>query len=286
MRIDSVSANITAGIVLYNPDITRLRQNIEAIVSQVQDLVIVDNGSGNICEIDALVKIYPNVTLILSEKNLGIAYAQNRICQFAEEKGYDWAITLDQDSISPIGLVDEYEKLINDPSVGMVSPRIIDRNFGEIYIKENVSEVEEINECIASASAIRISAWKEVGGFYEPLFIDKVDFDICQSLREAGYIILRTNRVKLLHEVGHSCIVHYAGKDWQLLNHSPLRYYYIIRNAFIVGRRHGGLARYILRDMRVFYQVTRFEDNKLEKAKKMLLGFIHGLIGKEGKYGK
>lgn len=275
-----------AGIVLFNPDLNRLLQNVSAILPQVKQLLLVDNGSDNYLKILDLFKNDSKINTIHFDCNLGIAAAQNRICQFAKENGYEWAITLDQDSISPIGLVEEYEKLIIDPSVGMVSPRIIDKNFGEIYIKENVSEVEEIKECIASASAIRISAWKEVGGFYEPLFIDKVDFDICQSLREAGYIILRTNRVKLLHEVGHSSIVHYAGKDWQLLNHSPLRYYYIIRNAFIVGRRHGGLARYILRDVRVFYQVTRFEDNKLEKAKKMLLGFIHGLIGKEGKYGK
>ena len=275
-----------AGIVLFNPDLNRLLQNVSAILPQVKQLLLVDNGSDNYLKILDLFKNVSKINTIHFDCNLGIAAAQNRICQFAKENGYEWAITLDQDSVCPDNLVLEYSKLLNMANVGIISPIIVDRNFGVIYESETEEEIDEIEECIASASAIRISAWEEVNGFYDPLFIDNVDFDICQSLRKCGYKIIRTNRVFLLHEVGHSRIVHYAGKDWILLNHSPLRYYYIIRNAFILGRRHGGLARFILRDMRIFYQVMRYEDNKCEKAKKMMLGFIHGIIGKEGKYGK
>jgi rhamnosyltransferase len=217
---------------------------------------------------------------------MGIAVAQNKICQYAKEHGYKWAITLDQDSVCPTNLVKEYEKIYHDSKIGMICPKVIDRNFGEITYGIDHTGVEEVEQCIASASAIRISAWQVVGGFYEPLFIDSVDFDICWSLREHGYKILRTNDVKLLHEVGHSRVVHFAGKTRQIYNHSPLRYYYMIRNAFITGRRHHRLLRNLRASVRLIYQINRYESNRYEKNKMLIVGFFHGLIGKTGKYGK
>ena len=36
---------MTVGIVLYNPDIPRLRENISAIKPQVDKVVLIENGS-------------------------------------------------------------------------------------------------------------------------------------------------------------------------------------------------------------------------------------------------
>lgn len=278
-----------AGIVLYNPDISRLQQNIDAILPQVDKLVLIDNGSENIDKVQMLLgQCYENnkTQLLLLGENLGIAVAQNRICQYAKQNGYKWAITLDQDSVSPNNLVEEYKKIISDPYVGMICPKITDRNFGEIYDGLVHEDIEEVPQCIASASAIRISVWEEVGGFYEPLFIDSVDFDICWSIREHGYKIIRNNKVVLLHEVGYSRVVHFAGKTRQIYNHSPLRYYYMMRNGFIVGRRHHRLLRSLRASVRLVYQINRYESNRYEKNKMLFIGFFHGFIGKTGKYGK
>ena len=38
-----------AGIVLYNPDLGRLKENIESICKQVDKVILIDNGSDNIC---------------------------------------------------------------------------------------------------------------------------------------------------------------------------------------------------------------------------------------------
>ena len=43
---------ILAGIVLFNPDIERLKQNAAAILPQVDCLLAVDNGSTNLEEIE------------------------------------------------------------------------------------------------------------------------------------------------------------------------------------------------------------------------------------------
>lgn len=275
-----------AGIILYNPEIDRLKQNVEAILPQVKKLLLVDNGSRNIDNVRSLYEQIDRIVIVELGENMGIATAQNKICQYAKDNGYEWAITLDQDSVSPPNLVSEYQKLTNRENVGMICPKVIDRNFGEITYGIDHKGIEEVPQCIASASAIRISAWEKVGGFYEPLFIDGVDFDMCWSLIEQGYKILRTNDVELLHEVGHSCVRHFAGKDRMILNHSPLRYYYIIRNRFITGRRHNRLLRNLRECVRILYQVNRYETNRWEKNKMIYIGFLHGFIGKTGKYGK
>lgn len=280
---------ITAGIVLYNPDIPRLQQNIDAILPQVEKLILVDNGSKNIDKVQILLGQFyetKKIQLLLLGDNLGIAKAQNEICRWAQNNGDEWAITLDQDSVCPTNLVKEYEKLIHDSEIGMICPKVIDRNFGEITYGIEHKGIEEVPQCIASASAIRISAWEEVGGFYEPLFIDDVDFDICWSLREHGYKILRNNNVELLHEVGHGHIEHFAGKDRLILNHTPLRYYYKMRNSFIVGRRHHRLYKNLRASLRLVYQINRYEKNRFAKNKMLFIGFWHGIICKTGKYGK
>lgn len=275
---------ITAGIVTYNPDMGRLRENIDAIYNQVPTLVIVDNGSSNLHEISNLLSAYTNSHIESLGENKGIAAAQNVMCRWAKDSGYEWIITLDQDSVSPEGLVKEYERVINTyDNIGMICPKVLDRNFGEINYGIEHTGIEEVPQCIASASAINIAAWDAVGGFYEPLFIDAVDFDICWTLREKGYKILRTNNVTLLHEVGHSHKVKFAGKERLILNHSPLRYYYIIRNSFITGRRHKRLLRNLRACVRVVYQVNKYETNRRAKNKMLLLGFWDGVLGRSGK---
>ena len=276
---------ITAGIVTFNPDIGRLKENIDAIYDQVPTLVIVDNGSDNLQEISDLLKSYTNTYIEPLGENKGIAAAQNVMCRWAKENEYEWIITLDQDSVSPEGLVLEYERVIKSyDNIGIICPRVLDRNFGEINYGIEHNGIEEVPQCIASASAVNLAAWKAVGEFYEPLFIDAVDFDICWTLLENGYKILRTNNVNLLHEVGHSRKVYFAGKERLILNHSPLRYYYIIRNSFITGRRHKRLLRNLRACVRMVYQVNKYETNRHAKNKMLWLGFWDGLLGKCGKF--
>ena len=45
---------IIAGIVLYNPDISRLKENISAIRPQVDKVVLIENGSSDLTYLDSL----------------------------------------------------------------------------------------------------------------------------------------------------------------------------------------------------------------------------------------
>lgn len=90
-------SKIYAGIVSYNPELKRLKENISVIQNQISAVVVFDNGSDNIDEIRNLISELTNVEFIRSEKNLGIAGALNRLMQWGNDKGYDWMLSLDQD---------------------------------------------------------------------------------------------------------------------------------------------------------------------------------------------
>lgn len=276
---------LISSIITYNPDLQRLKQNVAAIDPQVDEIVVVDNGSKNVADVIGSLSGYNNIHFIKNKDNMGIATALNEAAQYAKDQGYEWIITLDQDSVAPSNLVKTYLPYTNDKCIGMLCCKIIDRNFGELDInKRHNHGCEEVPMCITSASMMNIKAWDEVGGFPEDFFIDSVDFDICLSMRKHGYKIVRTNDTALLHEVGHSEIRNFLGKQRQIYHHSPLRYYYMVRNGIYLGKRHHFTLRAIYRSIRLFILVELFEENKWNKTKMMLKGFYHAAINRYGKY--
>ena len=68
-----LTSKIYAGIVTFNPEIIRLKQNIDAISPQLKEVVLFDNGSKNIKQIKKLIEEYNNVFLIEGRTNKGIA---------------------------------------------------------------------------------------------------------------------------------------------------------------------------------------------------------------------
>lgn len=278
-------SRFAVGIVLFNPEIERLKTNIIAIYSQVDRLYLFDNGSNDIENLEYFLRDFLDVKLIQSNENVGVAKALNILVMKAIEDGYEWIVTLDQDSVAPSNLISEYQKYVGIEEIGMLCCKIIDRNFGErAFNKKHDKGTEFVSLCITSASAVNVNAWKRVGGFCEKMFIDAVDFDICMSLREYGYKILKINDVKLLHEVGHSRKVQLLGKEELVFNHSPLRCYYMIRNNFLLGERHHQLLRQIGLAVKRIILINMYEENRWDKNKMMFQGIFHALIGKYGKY--
>ena len=60
---------VVAGIVLYNPNLDRLLQNISAIANQVDKIILYDNNSTKINFDQSILNNFNNVELILGEKN-------------------------------------------------------------------------------------------------------------------------------------------------------------------------------------------------------------------------
>lgn len=266
---------ILAGIVLYNPEMERLIQNVSAVKKQVNYIILVDNASENIEEIRQYVMSTGEIFLIENSNNLGIAYALNQIMKYSYDHFYDWVLTLDQDSVCQNNLITEYIQHVGTDKVAMFTPLIKDRNFdSELDIK---SDTDYVDKCITSASLCKVDAWKKVGGYDEWMFIDYVDFDFCAKLIIAGYKILRVNTTVLLHELGN-------GKRYKLLfkspivcNHNSVRKYYYTRNllyfAYNYGQYYNKKKLYIIL-LKSFISMIIYENDKLDKLKATFHGYL------------
>ena len=223
-----MSKKIAASIVLYNPEIVRLKENIVSVIEQVDQIVLVDNGSKNIKEIDSLEIVKNRCVLIKNRENKGLAQALNQAMEWAAANKYEWVLTLDQDSVVGEKLVQGLAKHINKEKIGIIAPKYLDRN------SKRLSDIETgwkfVLRCITSASLTKVSVWKEVGGFADNLFIDYVDYDFCARIIRNGYGIIMDSDATILHEIGHAKQIFWGNRSYVLYNHSPFRDYYIVRN--------------------------------------------------------
>ena len=130
----------------------------------------------------------PNkVSYIRNDKNEGIARALNQILGFAEERCYQYFLTLDQDSVCNPGLIDMYKSIVK-PDAAQVTCRIIDKDNEEIdAVPFEGNRFIIVDYCITSGCINNTDAIKQVGGYDERLFIDGVDLDLSLRLKKAGY---------------------------------------------------------------------------------------------------
>ena len=263
------------GIVTYNPDIKRLNQNISAIVSQVDTVLIFDNGSSNIADIKNLCQGLNTIKIIESECNVGISKALNKIMEVFDNSCFKWVLTLDQDSVSPSNLAKELSKYC-DEKVGAIGPVIQDLNKKEISsFTEN--GIIERGRIITSGCLTNVDAWRIVGKFDEEMFIDGVDFDFCDRLRKAGYKVLEVQNVFLIHEIGHIETHRFVFWKIDVKNHGPFRKYYIAKNIIYLDWKNKRPMFPFISILRVLKQVALvilYETDKLEKLKAMNKGVI------------
>lgn len=291
---------VGAVIVPYDPNLVRLRENLAAIAPQVSRLLVIDNGSVTAAAIADLISFYPNAEFLENEENEGVSGALGRGFEWAKDHGIEWLLTLDQDSVSSSGMVDDLFALIAD-NVAMVTPFIVDRNKMSVSEFEKLAprlpDSEEFHQAarkgaITSGALTNVSAVASVGGFDHRLFIDYVDYDLNARLLLSGFSILRANHTYLLHEVG------YAQPTWLIIprksisgkwhlerfysfGHSPQRCYYKARNRVIYSRRYGRSLRFgnegIVQIPQQMFLTFVFEDQKLAKLAAFFRGIVAGI---------
>jgi Predicted glycosyltransferases len=272
--------DILAGIVLYNPDLGRLRENLSHICKQVFKVVCVDNGSQNIEEIKDLLNEFENVEIVEYAQNKGIACALNEVVRYGEKEQSSWMLTLDQDSVCDDKLIEVYRNYIKEndcESVGCLTCNIKDRNFNATDI---LPENQDILYCITSGSLMNLNAMRKIGYFDEYMFIDKVDIDVCINLRMHGYRIVKLAYAGLLHEIGHARQINLGIRMWEIYNHSPFRRYYMCRNASYLLVKYRSVYTLSFFEKEIFQTILVFflENDKIAKLKAAVIGFVKGFL--------
>lgn len=270
---------ICSGIVTFNPNIELLFKVVDAVASQVIHIIIFDNNSDNIGEIDEVCKKF-SCKLLRSKENKGIAYALNRMCEYAYVNGYEWILTLDHDSIISENLISSFIPITKIDKVGIICPRVkyVDVDIKEKYNTEN--KYIEVPACMTSGSLMNLNAWNKTTHFDEWLFIDSVDNDICYKLKVLGFKVLRDNNTFMVHNLGRPIQKFFLIFSYPDYQYSPFRLYYIVRNRIYLTKKYWKYEgfKFILASTYIILTnilIYAFDNNR---RKMVLKGLIDGIF--------
>jgi len=262
------------GIVCYNPDLSRLKLNIDSLSEQADIIYIVDNGSSNIDNIEHLTKQNMKIIIFKNKENQGIAKALNQIIEYFYSIGEDWVLLMDQDSILQKDSIEKYNRYTGMDKVGVICPVIQDDN--DISQKPIQYNYDFVKESITSGSFVKIELCVKIGKFDEKMFIDLVDFDFSIRVLEAAMKIIKMNDVVLYHRLGELRVVKFFCKKIYITNHSPIRVYYKTRNYFYLSRKHAKYytKKFINKKISIMLlKVILFEKFKIKKIHSVIKGY-------------
>lgn len=278
---------VCAVVVSYNGG-TLINDTIHALVNQVAKICIVDNQSDEETK-KVLQGLEENgISVIYNDKNYGIAYALNQGVQFARSNGYQWLLTMDQDSIAKTDMVPELlgcaTALSDTAKIVSLSPICVDEICTLDYYKSKHVEFEDRHTVITSGNLVRLNVFDVVGEYDNDLFIDSVDFDFCLRLKKCGYKIIRCYNSILYHSLGET---KHIGRRI-ITEHSKLRKYYIARNHILITKKYMlDFPAYCLWKqlaiVKLFAQTVFFENNKLENMRYLIKGLVDGIMNIKGR---
>jgi len=281
---------LVVAIVAYRPDVSVLKEVVNAAAAQADGVVIIANdGAPWSCSLPQ------NVTLSKQDKNLGLGAAYNLAAEWARARHATHLLLLDQDSVPLHGMVSALLEAFNQPGrVAAAGPLWRDsrsgedgffvrrERFGTHKYKPAAGEVVAVDFLISSGSLISLEALAEVGPFDETLFIEHVDTDWTLRARAEGYQLFGVADARLNHAFGEATLTAPPlGRHRRLFLYPPERNYYLLRNSIVLWRRPYVPWRWVFRDfwrttaLMLFYALCI--PPRLTRIRSMFRGVCDGL---------
>ena len=262
---------IASVVILYHPKTEEVLDNIRSYSATVDKILVWRNSSEELCIPSDLRE---KVLLMGAGENEFMAKPLNAALDWCEQNGYDFLLTMDQDS--------KWENAAHfivratalaEADVALYAPYTI----GQYARPEQDYDAESV---ITSGSLVNVKIAKRLGGFREDYRIYWVDGEFCYWARKNGY------RIRVLHDCA---LIQQFGKQTRTLfgfttsNYSPYIYYLLIRNMFWMRREfpEGVSIKTVLYTL--FYNTRGIllgEKNKVRKIHSINKGIVHGLFSK------
>lgn len=279
-------------VVLYNPE-ENLIENINTYLPFLDVLYVMDNSTKQLDIIEEVKKI-EKIRYISLDGNKGIAKALKIATETALEEGYDFLLSMDQDSKFPTEDFHYIKDYIENNDMSKVGIVAINYNvYTEKVYKNNTDNKDEnidVKELITSGSFVNLNAYKNIDGYNEDLFIDLVDNDICYQFKVIGYELKLFTNIFLLHKLGELQEVRFLWKKMKATVHSPLRYYYMYRNYYYLLHHRSHEYVKLLKSIesefsfKVIIEKFRYIKPRFKNLKMILKGIKHGKKGILGPY--
>jgi GT2 family glycosyltransferase len=149
-------------------------------------------------------------------ENPGLARAYNRALEIAYVEGYDWLLTLDQDSVLPanflVRIVNLARQLQSTPTIGAIVPQVTGdgRNLSPFqfvlgfvprwFRYGSAGIPQRATYALNSAATLRVTALREIGG-YDPMFpLDVSDINLFHRLYRSGKRVYLAGDLLISHD--------------------------------------------------------------------------------------
>ena len=212
-----MSNRILAIVVTYNPDKALLEKNISVFINDVDKVLIWENTPG--AEKYQYRLIDNSKVEYCGDGVNSISHALNYAWKYAETNGYNYLLTMDQDSVFENFSLFIENTIFNDNAPkGIWIPLMVNGNH---LIKQDSSvKVKEVFFGITSGMLLELSVIRKVGGWNEAFAIDGVDCEFCFHANRVGVNIFCFLNVNMFHQLGEYKKVHLRiPGGWQIPLH-------------------------------------------------------------------
>jgi rhamnosyltransferase len=280
---------IAGTVILYKPD-TGVLANIYSYLDQIDKLYIIDNSDAASEIIKKEFQYNKNVEYLANNRNLGIASALNLALVQAEKDGFEYLLTMDQDSYFEDKIIEKMvTRVLEDEKIGIVSARH-HYPVGKKAAEKSPSIIDKL-VAMTSGNIVKVKLLRSIGGYKDDLFVDYVDHEICLRLNSLGYMVKILDDYKVIHSLGNVNVKRLLWKKIYPTNHSYIRHYYRTRNRFFVYKTYGKIfSDYrkieLLNFIKDILKIILLEDQKWKKLKFIFWGlsdFKNNVFGECGR---
>ncbi len=189
--------DISVGIVTFRSE--KVIFDCLKSIKFLKRIIIFDN-SYDVDTKKRIKKIYPNITFILSKKNLGYGEGNNKIIGLCKTK---YLFILNPDTILQSNCEKQLIKSINNINFDftILAPISNKKDFGnfnneKIDLKKSLYEVDYVK---GYAMLINVKKIKKLGMFDKNIFLYLEEIDLCKRIKYDNQKIFVNKNAKILH---------------------------------------------------------------------------------------
>jgi rhamnosyltransferase len=259
---------VWAVCVTFDPEIAIFEDLVSATRPQVENFIVVDNGSRK-ANREKILDLCQRAGLkaVSLPSNQGLASALNVGISRALSEGATDVLLLDHDSVPDCKMVAtmmaaKQMLAAKGETVGALGAKLIDARTGRAapFVRFGVTglkrkqcgDSEDLTVATdvlnTSGSLIPAGALKAVGLMDEALFVDLVDTDWCLRANAAGFRLYGVCGAGLSHRLGDEVVEISFPVKKSVHVHSPSRLYYFVRNSLHLYARPYAPWRWIVSD--------------------------------------
>lgn len=284
----------SAVVVLYQPE-KNILFNIMTYAADVDRIYAIDNSTDYDNNLISQLQKMQKVKYVSLQGNKGLALALNYGCDLARADGFDYILTMDQDSYFEKHAVQEminYVEKTKISNLGMVAPCVNalfdNKNFhiNKNEIDQFQYETKEEKWVMTSGSLMSLKAFYKVGNFDEKLFIEHIDIDIGIKMSLNNYKVLKIKAARINQRLGNSRPQRFLWKIIHPMYSNPVRTYYLVRNQIYIIKKYGikFLKFTNVSLLKTLIKLLFFEPCKTIRIRMFFRGIKDGVINQMGEY--